>query len=165
MFSIRLADESDIEDISRVHYESIIATFSSTIPEYASARNLSDFEAAWRGRFIKRDCVTAVLVNDLGIEGFASAERSLDDDASPRAGEIGRIYLHPRVWGRRLGDGLMRWCEDSLLKQGYTVALLWVFEANSKARKFYERLDYRVDGAAKTAYHAALLRYQKDLCR
>lgn len=162
-FKLRLMQASDIASVAHVHHESLSKTFGEILPAYAAARTLADFEVAWRERFEKAESQVIILANDEEVLGFGSAGRSRDDDARAYAGEIGRLYLHPSVWGMKLGDRVMQWCESYIGELGLTVAKLWVFEMNTRACRFYQRMGYQTDGASKLAYEANLLRYSKNL--
>jgi len=65
-------------------------------------------------------------------------------------GEIYGIYLIPETWRQGIGTWLAAEAERMLQARGYQQIMLWVFEGNSNARRFYEAVGYRVDGASKT---------------
>jgi GNAT superfamily N-acetyltransferase len=93
-------------------------------------------------------CVVAEL--DGCPSGFADAGPSFDPGEDP--GAVGQVYLvyvdpdHRRAGvGRALMQVLDRWFRTA----GYAHATLWVREGNVRARRFYEALDWRADGASK----------------
>ena len=47
--------------------------------------------------------------------------------------------MHPDHWGEGHGRLLIRAGEDRLRRLGVRRAMLWVLEANHRARSFYER--------------------------
>ena len=58
------------------------------------------------------------------------------------------IYAHPEHWSTGLGRALLPAAVAAL---GGPPAVLWVLEANDRARRFYERAGWRPDGARKQA--------------
>ena len=60
--------------------------------------------------------------------------------ASGYGGEIERLYLLPDVQGRGLGTRIMGAAARRLAGEGLTPIRTTVFEANARARRFYERL-------------------------
>jgi len=89
------------------------------------------------------------------------SEEDGDDDKSD--GLLDRIYIHPAAWGNGFGNTLIEWCETTLKRQGYKTIKLWVFAVNDRARRFYEKHGYKLDGHSKQDYGATLLRYGKSL--
>ncbi len=57
------------------------------------------------------------------------------------------MYVDPERWGRGLGRDLLLAAEDRFLADEYHDASLWVLRENLRARHFYERGGWFVDGA------------------
>jgi len=56
--------------------------------------------------------------------------------------------------------------EKKLISRNYRQVVLWVFEGNAAARRFYEAMGFEVDGASKTLNPGTPLqaiRYRKQL--
>lgn len=164
----RIATADDVPGLALVHHISIRETFSGALDDYVAARSLEYCETAWKERFDGNESTTLVLVRDQVIVGFASVAASSDqgedeEDARNTAGEVARIYLHPKIWGQGHGNRLMQWCHETLRKQGFTLVRLWVFEVNQRACRFYEKHGFSRDGKIKEEYGGVLLRYSKDL--
>ena len=81
-----------------------------------------------------------------GVRGFATTRPGRDDDLPPGAGEVHSIYLAPEAWSRGLGSALLATAVDDLQARGFSPVVLWVIEANGRARRFYERAGWRLDG-------------------
>jgi ribosomal protein S18 acetylase RimI-like enzyme len=78
------------------------------------------------------------------IVGFASAGDSRDE---PGKGELSAIYVAPEAWGSGAGPALMTSALEELRR--YPSATLWVLEDNPRARRFYEREGWILDGARR----------------
>jgi GNAT superfamily N-acetyltransferase len=83
------------------------------------------------------------------------------------AGELFAMYALPEAWGTEAGRALMRAGVEALRSAGYSEAILWVLEDNPRARRFYEREGWALDGARKEdeflGVPAAEVRYRLTL--
>ena len=73
------------------------------------------------------------------------------------------MYLNQEAWGLGVARALMR-SVDGLITNGAAMTL-WVFEENSRARKFYERNGFRHDGVERIESYSGKylteMRYRK----
>lgn len=66
-----------------------------------------------------------------------------------RTGEVGELYalyLLPAWWSAGVGRALMTSVLDSLRGDRYRRVVLWVLADNARARRFYERAGFTLDG-------------------
>jgi GNAT superfamily N-acetyltransferase len=82
-----------------------------------------------------------------GVDGSPLPERA-DRDGSPRPGcaELYALYVTPAWWSTGTGRDLMCRVLEETRTGGYQRIVLWVLEQNSRARRFYERAGFRLDG-------------------
>ena len=78
------------------------------------------------------------------VVGFVSVGDSREE---PGKGELFAIYVLPEAWGSGAGSALMATALDAL--RGYSSATLWVLEDNPRARRFYEREGWILDGGRR----------------
>ena len=75
--------------------------------------------------------------------------------------------MHPQHWGTGVGRALIEAGEDELRRLGHRDAILWVLDDNPRARRFYERAGWSVDGEAREihifGFDVAEVRYTKRL--
>lgn len=76
------------------------------------------------------------------VVGFSAPGLCRDEDA-PRKLELYAIYVRQAWWDRGLGRRLME------VAIGNEPAVVWVYEANDRARDFYARHGFVPDGARK----------------
>ena len=149
--NIRAATLEDAEHIAHIHICSWQKMYRDFIPE-TILQNLSLKERTqqWYDLIRQKVKVLVIEINNQMV-GFVSicAFRDLDEDAS--LGEISAIYLHPDYWRKGLGTKLCLAALSELEKQGYKKVLIWIFEANIQARKFYEALGFTVSNSTKLA--------------
>jgi GNAT superfamily N-acetyltransferase len=142
---VRGAVPGDAEAIATVHVRSWQGAYPHVFPAEALARlDASRRAAYWRGRIVAGD---TVLVTE-EVTGFASVGPSRDPDAEG-LGELYAIYVTPEHWDTGAGRGLMDAAVEALREAGFAEAVLWVLEDNPRARRFYERAGWTVDGAVK----------------
>jgi ribosomal protein S18 acetylase RimI-like enzyme len=81
-----------------------------------------------------------------GIVGFVSTGDSRDADAEA---ELFAIYVLPDAWGTGAGSALMRAGIEAMRLRASGDAVLWVLDDNPRARRFYEREGWTLDGERK----------------
>ncbi|NUR76539.1 MAG: GNAT family N-acetyltransferase [Thermoleophilia bacterium] len=95
------------------------------------------------------------------VVGFASVGPSRDESG---IGELYAIYVEPDEWSTGAGRALLEQAEQQLRSE-YAEATLWVLEDNPRARRFYERAGWAVDGGRKAEprwdVRAPEVRYRK----
>jgi GNAT superfamily N-acetyltransferase len=74
--------------------------------------------------------------------------KSRDNDKLD-AGEILAIYLLEECWGKGYGQQMMDFALDELRCMGYHEVIVWVLKENHKARRFYEKANFALDGVEK----------------
>jgi GNAT superfamily N-acetyltransferase len=98
--------------------------------------------------------------------GFSTCGESRDEDLDPSVGEIRSFFVAAGRWRQGVGRALMAAVLDSLRERRCAEATVWSFAANRRANAFYERADFRRDGAEKTEEAWAFLpevRYRRSL--
>jgi GNAT superfamily N-acetyltransferase len=167
---IRRAVVEDAVALASLQIRAWEAAYSS----YVSAEQLAEAGDAtartrrWREILAGRHggATTFVAIDDGGVlQGFVSVGESRDEDARPGDGELYAIYVEPALIGSGVGRALLDHGERELARS-YRAAVLWVFEPNAVARRFYERHGWRPDDAPFDTGRwdwAPSLRYRKEL--
>ncbi|MGW6444546.1 N-acetyltransferase family protein [Lentzea sp. NPDC055074] len=139
--TVRPAVVSDAQAVAHVHVETWRAAYRGLVPDSVldglSVRQRAEM---WE-RGIPHGGVWVGLV-DGEVAGFCAVGPSREPDA---VFELFAIYVLPSAWGTPLGYELAR----AALGDEQDV-VLWVFDENPRARRFYERLGFRADGVVKT---------------
>lgn len=166
-FSIRSAAASDARGIAEVHVASWRDTYRGLMPDEVLDGLSVDERALGWARLLDSVNAPAVLVAEDGgrIVGFATTgDPQEDPDRDEGVGELHAIYLAPEAKGRGIGRALMERAEADLAGAGYREAMLWVVEANTATRRFYEIAGWSHDGGHKTVCQgvpAPSVRYRK----
>jgi GNAT superfamily N-acetyltransferase len=73
----------------------------------------------------------------------------------------------PDAWGTGAGRALMGSVVTELARAGYADVILWVLDANDRARRFYALAGWAEDGASKTdgsrGFDITEVRYRRTL--
>ncbi|HVX45620.1 MAG TPA: GNAT family N-acetyltransferase [Mycobacteriales bacterium] len=92
---------------------------------------------------------TLVAIDTSGrIAGVSMIGLARDDDMR-QAGELWMIYVHPSAWGTGLAAVLHNRSLQYLGHWHYEEAMLWVAAGNARARRFYQRHGWYIDGDPK----------------
>ena len=170
--AVRAATVRDAAEIAAIHVRSWQAAYKGLLPQdYLDELDVSARVEGWRRTLCATDWSrSGVMVVHperelLGFAGFGPT-RDNDDDGSAVA-EIRSIYLLPEAWGKGFGKRLMCSALTRLASAGYTQATLWVLQANSRARRFYETGGWVNDGTVKCddsqGFPMQEIRYRKQL--
>jgi ribosomal protein S18 acetylase RimI-like enzyme len=141
---IRPARAEDAPAVADVHTRTWQAAYEHVFgPERLAAIDVSR-RLAFAERAIASGGV-AVAEVDGRIVGFVAVGPSTDVEGE---GELYAIYVLPEAWGGGAGPGLMEAAKE-LLRASYADATLYVLEDNPRARRFYEREGWALDGVTK----------------
>ena len=144
---VRRARPEDAAAIADLH----VRTWQAAYEHVFGADRLATLDAAarrsrWEQILRETEQATLVAEQEGRVVGVATVGESRDDDAE---GEVWGIYAAPEAWGTGAGPELMRAGLDELRARGHRDAILWVLEDNPRARRFYEREGWALDGAEK----------------
>ena len=82
------------------------------------------------------------------LVGFCSLVPARDGEEDSKAvAEMTTIYVDPEKWGQGFGKALSEAALQKARKGGFHEIILWVLRENHRARDFYERLGFQLDGA------------------
>lgn len=145
---IRYASVDDCDILGEIHSESLKFSCTGIFTDDYITRTFSP-ERRKEGfrRELDMGCPeTAILfAGDIPV-GLFTFGKSRYGEVDGSCIEIWRIYLKPDYIGKGFGTTLMEWGLEELRKKGYKQAILWVLEGNHRARKFYERHGFVLDG-------------------
>lgn len=148
---VRDAASGDARDIAHIH----AATWRHAYAHIFTAEQLGTISvdesaARWRRIVQTAPARSHTLVAGLGgaIVGFASSGPNWSQEEAD-VSELYAIYVLPDAQGRGVGRELMAASVSRLRDDGFSEAILWVFEDNPRTRRFYELVGWVADGGAK----------------
>ena len=138
--TVRPAVLADAPAVASVHVRSWQVAYRGLVPdEVLDNLSVEERGSMWE-RAIPNGGVWVALVDD-EVVGFASTGPSREADA---VSQLYAIYFLPSAWGTGLAEPL------ALAALGDSRdTIVWVFEENKRACRFYERLGFVADGAPK----------------
>jgi GNAT superfamily N-acetyltransferase len=164
---IRAATGKDAKGIARVQERGWQAAYRHVFPADELDRGGFIQAARWRERLDRPPTGWSTFVADRDgtVVGFTSVGPSRDERG---VGELYAIYVDPDEWSTGTGRALIERAEERL-REGYAEVTLWVLEDNPRARRFYERAGWTLDGARKAEsrwdVRAPEVRYRKRFVR
>ena len=142
MITIRPATTADAAAIATVRAESWRAAYGSLIPAAALAGATAPASvSAYTERLITRSCA--------GILVAEQPQPKQPGPAGAAAAELYAIYVLPAYWSGQAGWRLLTEVVNQATAQRYASLSLWVLEANSRARRFYQRGGFAVTGESQ----------------
>ncbi len=163
---IRKATTDDAEHLGYIHSRSWRNAYKGIIPD-EMLNNCTPQKSAERFlRVLEKasDEESYLLLKNSMPLGFISLGHCDVENIQKTLGEIVGIYLLPEFWGQGVGRTLMEYGITELKRQGYSLLCLWVPEENIAARKFYEKLGFKTDGARKNVQFKKKLPIIRYMC-
>jgi RimJ/RimL family protein N-acetyltransferase len=148
--SCRLAGPDDAPAIARVNVDAWRDAYQLCMPESAWRLDLATQTATWAARLVDPQAITLVAERDRQVVGYVTVGPVRDPAPPPATCEVWAMYASPSVWGQ--GVGLALWQAAAQLAReqlGATHVVLWVLAANTRGRRFYERVGLAPDGGDK----------------
>ena len=84
-------------------------------------------------------------------------------DLGDAVGELICIHSLQDGWGKGYGSEMMKYVLDDLRQAQYKSVILWVFEANTRARRFYEKHGFKLTEQTKSFNGVTEVMYEKGL--
>jgi ribosomal protein S18 acetylase RimI-like enzyme len=161
---VRRARLEDARAIARVHAETWREAYEHVFGAERLASVTIDARLAQWERILAAGQSDVFVAAADRIVGFVSTGDSRDADADA---ELFAIYVLPGAWGTGAGSALMRAGVKSMRLRASGDAVLWVLDDNPRARRFYEREGWTLDGERKEDEYLGLrvaeVRYRIDL--
>lgn len=133
-YTFRPGTPGDALACARVHRKAASIAYRPFWPEGSEPPPVEDIAPGWRG---------IAAVAEAGEEIVAGVAVH-PDDRVPTGWVLARLYVHPDHQGAGLGRELVDRAVASAAADGATAINLWVLETNELARRFYERLGWRL---------------------
>ena len=162
--SIRKANPGDEEVLAYIQTESWKAAFADILSteELERCTNLQNAKKMYHSVLRHEGC-------NMAIEFVAGQRHCIAAWGKNRCalgdavGELICIHRLQTGWGKCYGSAMMEYVLAQLQREGYESAILWVFEANTRARHFYEKHGFELTDQKKVANGIWELLYMRSL--
>jgi len=141
---VRRAGEADAEGLVRAHEAAWDATIAPIVG--SSLEELAPLDVR-----IEQARTTLAEAPESACAWVAERDGEIVGMASAGNGELRNLYVDPAAWGTGIARELMHAALDWLTERGAEEAVLWVGEANARARRFYERGGWTADGETRAS--------------
>jgi GNAT superfamily N-acetyltransferase len=146
--ALRTGEDVDLLAVGAMHYRSRAAAYADILSPGTLARLSADSLAQWwveRWKWERETHRLTVAEQDGAVVGFTYVGPS----ETPGCAELYAIHVEPGLVGTGLGRRLMDNALPQLAGLGAERAVLWVLEANERARRFYDRAGWVADGGTR----------------
>lgn len=130
---VRRGDAEDLELVFAIQREASLAGFANVFPPIQFPYPDEAIREALREQLEEMENV--VLIDDKG-RGFALVGH----------GWLQRLHVRKHAWGTGVAQELHAAALEALREQGAKSASLWCLAKNSRARRFYEKHGWRLNG-------------------
>ncbi len=160
--TVRRARPDDAETCARIHIESWRHAFSEMISKGVMTRmtNYERQKQLYAAAAESRDHHGFLIMNGDKPCGMAWYGPSRRPDVADSA-ELICIHILPEAQDRKAGRQLLSHVLADMNDNGYASCYLWVFTANEKARRLYERFGFKEDIPRKSTLEAEEVMYTK----
>jgi GNAT superfamily N-acetyltransferase len=145
---LRPVTDDDLRAVGALHFGSRAAAYADILSPAALTSGSPEVLGEWWAERWKWECEThrlTVAVDGATLVGFSYLGPSEQDGVA----ELYAIHAGPAYVGRGVGRALMLDALPALARLGDR-AVLWVLEANGRARRFYEHGGWVADGVRRT---------------
>lgn len=142
--NLRTATLSDAAAVARVHHTTWVTTYEAILPpEFWATATLEHRTSTWE-RWLANGAAPVVAEVDGEVVGIAMSGDAVEQDhiLPVRGRQLYLLYVLAAYHGTGVGQALL----DAVVPPG-TGAQLWVAEDNPRARRFYERNGFVMEGA------------------
>lgn len=156
MSVLRPMTTDDVEAVLAVQEPGAVSSLASVFPQDRYPFPRAELRERWLREVADQVTNCFVIVADGEAAGFAAV----------REEKLVHFGTAIERWGTGLAGTALTELHDILAEAGVGSAWLRVFEANGRARRFYEKHGWREAGERTTSSfepHPVLLRYERDL--
>lgn len=170
---MRLARLADSEGIARVRVAAWRGAYRGVVPDSYLDRPEFEEEAAAYVRDAMSEGADGLRISVADLHGQVAGYCSYGSDSKadgpdlPPTGGVYDLFVHPDHWHSGVGRQLLECAIEYFMIEGLGEATAFVFEANTRARDFYEQAGWRADGyreiEERSAFQLPVVRYRRRL--
>ena len=162
--SIRRAIPGDEQVLAYIQTESWKAAFAGILSpeELERCTDIQKAEQMYHNVLRRDGCNMAIEFVD-GKPHCIAAWGKNRCDLGETVGELICIHSLQNNWAKGYGSAMVEYVLTQLQQANYESVILWVFEENIRARKFYEKHGFELTEQKKLANGIAELMYMKKI--
>ena len=145
--ALRSPGPADVYAAAELHYQGWVATYGPQLaPAEAERLTLTERVEHWARLLSERSADRGALVAEREGRIVGLVEWEIGPEGDRAVGEIHAIHVAPEERGRGVGTVLLVAALEAMRPLGVRRAVLWVLDANTTARRFYEGQGWVWDG-------------------
>lgn len=162
-YEIRKVKQGDEAVLAYIQTESWKAAFKTILPEDVLTR-CTNYDKAKQmyQRLLEEKKGNGYLLEINGKGHCIAWWDAAREENMPDYAEIICIHSLQENWRRGFGSRMMDRLLEDIANAGYGNTMLWVFEENERARKFYEAKGFRKSEKSKTSLNTLEVMYVRD---
>ena len=161
---IREAVTGDEKVLAYIQTESWKAAFADILPsaDLEKSTNIEKTTQMYQRILQSGMCSIAIsFVED--TPHCISARRKNRCNLGDAVGELICIHSLQDGWGKGYGSEMVKYVLNDLRQAQYRSVILWVFEANTRARRFYEKHGFKLTEQTNSFNGVTEVMYEKGL--
>jgi GNAT superfamily N-acetyltransferase len=144
----RPMDAGDFDAVCELHVRAWQSAYRGIVPQsFLDGMDPVERARRTRGRDLSGQHVAEAAGEVVGWLVIGPYRDDEGDAPGPGCGEVEAIYARPDRVGTGVGRALLAYGLAELDRAGLAPVLLWVLADNDRARRFYEKAGFRLDGA------------------
>jgi len=165
MIHVTKAAPADAFAVAEIVSQTWRAAYSEIIPKDELERFVTQPNRIERTEMRLADPSWYCYIARAGEEpcGIVSFCACTEDENRPGCAMLRQLFALPQYWDAGVGSALLKHALTEIRRQGYSTVALWVFEQNARARRFYEKHHFALDGTSDELMGAIVLRYRLEL--
>ena len=152
--NIREATKNDAPQIAKVHVEAWKAAYKEVMPKvFLKSLSVESKTKQWTESLSKKSIgTTSIIELNKTIVGFCVFGPIRDKDlTSENFGELVAINILPEFWDKGLGSKVLKYVKNMSYQRKWDSLHLWVIKENSRARYFYEKFGFELEGSERNS--------------
>ena len=163
-YTIERAKPGDEETLAYIQTESWKAAFKDILDDDILQRcTQMDKATAMYRRLLEQNIGNGYLLKVEGVPHCIAWWDCTRENDMPGYAELICIHSLQNHWREGYGSKMMDVVLRDIAAAGYTKVMLWVFEDNVRARRFYEAHGFTTDGKTKQNNESTEICYEKNL--
>ncbi|MDO5400175.1 MAG: GNAT family N-acetyltransferase [Eubacteriales bacterium] len=164
MVNIRNATEQDAKSLAYIQTESWKSAFRGILSEGDLVKHTElDKTEAMYGQVLQNPNIRVLLETVSGKPHCMAAWGPNRAVLGVQTAELICIHSLPDKWRQGYGSMMMDRILADMREAGFSEVMLWVFEQNQRARKFYEKHGFSLTERTQNGFGAVELMYSRKL--
>ena len=148
--NICLATPADAPDMAEILMRSWEVAYKEIMPPDVIREKNATRHDLYKRVITEYNTIHYIIQKNEKTVGLVRMDNASCTDLNDSFYELLAIYIHPNYWREGIGSYAMDFILNHAQGLRKTAIIVWVLEKNADAIKFYEKFDFKIDGATTT---------------